>query len=784
MQGWITVKNQSGTVVGPGPILTASNWSQGAKVDAAGDVSFDMPTSDARSLLIDNKYQCEYYDLVGGVVTLLGTMIVEHIEDALGAPSMVSISGMDLLSELGNYSVGELEVVEQGWNYLTEDKGAVWWLRPGGSSYSATDLGPAYDGNLSTWGSTLNPTEEIYIDSYLNPGFPETATWLYVGYDGKFDKARFTFAGKFNTNAAILEAQYFNGTAWTGLTITDGTSSGGKTWAQNGTVTWTRPNDCVRYTGIEAMGNWFWVRFRTAYDPGRTATTYVRLAEVELYADQPTTTGVEIITTIAHTYNSNWAINSTHTTTATYLKYSGESVLAALITLAKSTGDHFILGTGRTINWIGPESGWSASGYRAMHGLTGIGAEVGGNTLLITNLQPVKDTAEVVTRVIAQTANNTDTTDLSLTTRTAPAGYTLNKTPTWPMQPYLENDAAVVAYGVIARVQAFDDIKVMQVSLKQHPEYASNALFDAAKVWLDTHCVAALQYKLSVTGLSAKLALANTIQVVYQEWTDGVLTIDINTYVTGALYILGITYSKDDTGALLAELEVSNVARKPESGAGAVVDTIRTVKQLTGGGGASISGSGGSGAGVTYSAGADIRIASNIIARAGNGILLYSGGSLVVTEYDFSATGLAAALAAAVTGDVVELPAGGIVADVTVPAGVTLRGLGWNSIINGMVTLGDGSSLEYLKVYQSVDTADDIIGIIGPATGEATIRDVQVALTQAGLGNALGLLSNGGLLRAYECEVWVQGGSGSAWGFAAATGGTIEINQGQVKAWV
>ena len=229
---------------------------------------------------------------------------------------------------------------------------------------------------------------------------------------------------------------------------------------------------------------------------------------------------------------------------------------------------------------------------------------------------------------------------------------------------------------------------------------------------------------------------------------------------------------------------MSNVARKPESGAGAVVDTIRTVKQLTGGGGASISGSGGSGAGVTYSAGADIRIASNIIARAGNGILLYSGGSLVVTEYDFSATGLAAALAAAVTGDVVELPAGGIVADVTVPAGVTLRGLGWNSIINGMVTLGDGSSLEYLKVYQSVDTADDIIGIIGPATGEATIRDVQVALTQAGLGNALGLLSNGGLLRAYECEVWVQGGSGSAWGFAAATGGTIEINQGQVKAWV
>jgi len=63
------------------------------------------------------------------------------------------------------------------------------------------------------------------------------------------------------------------------------------------------------------------------------------------------------------------------------------------------------------------------------------------------------------------------------------------------------------------------------------------------------------------------------------------------------------------------------------------------------------------------------------------------------------------------------------------------------------------------------------------------MRDVQVSLTQAGGGKALGLLSNGGTLRAYECEVWVQGGTGSAWAAAAATGGTVEVNQGQVKAW-
>jgi len=192
---------------------------------------------------------------------------------------------------------------------------------------------------------------------------------------------------------------------------------------------------------------------------------------------------------------------------------------------------------------------------------------------------------------------------------------------------------------------------------------------------------------------------------------------------------------------------------------------------------------GGGGGGVGYTAGPDIDITGVTISREGTDVLLFSGSAALLLDYPALLVGLLAAAGASIAGDVIEMPAGTIVGDFAVPAGVMLRGRGWQSILDGRLTLGVGAGAEHLKVFQDVDTADDIIGIIGPATGEATIRDVQVSLNQAGAGKALGLLSNGGTLRAYECEVWVSGATGSVWGIAAVTGGIVEMNQGQVRAW-
>lgn len=46
-----------------------------------------------------------------------------------------------------------------------------------------------------------------------------------------------------NGNASVLTVKYWNGTAWTSISATDATASGGNTFAQDGVVSWTVPTD-------------------------------------------------------------------------------------------------------------------------------------------------------------------------------------------------------------------------------------------------------------------------------------------------------------------------------------------------------------------------------------------------------------------------------------------------------------------------------------------------------------------------------------------------------------
>lgn len=46
-----------------------------------------------------------------------------------------------------------------------------------------------------------------------------------------------------NSNASVLTVEYWNGSAWTDISATDGTASGGASLAVDGNVTWTVPTD-------------------------------------------------------------------------------------------------------------------------------------------------------------------------------------------------------------------------------------------------------------------------------------------------------------------------------------------------------------------------------------------------------------------------------------------------------------------------------------------------------------------------------------------------------------
>jgi hypothetical protein len=163
---------------------------------------------------------------------------------------------------------------------------------------------------------------------------------------------------------------------------------------------------------------------------------------------------------------------------------------------------------------------------------------------------------------------------------------------------------------------------------------------------------------------------------------------------------------------------------------------------------------------VTLSAGADIRVSGYTIARKGTGILLFDGSGGVLTEYSADATGIAAAIAAASAGDVIQIPARTITADVSVPAGVALRGRSRNaSIIAGQVTLGVGSVIENMTIQNIGDSAGALYGVVSAASGTAILKDVKVRCENS-TGAAYALyMAGGGNISCYEVELLAEVGS-------------------------
>ena len=76
-----------------------------------------------------------------------------------------------------------------------------------------------------------------------------------------------------NAAASIVTWEYWNGSAWTDLSDTDDTASGGATFAVDNSVTWTVPTDWAKgervgmaaTTGIAATGL-YWCRFNVSLD--------------------------------------------------------------------------------------------------------------------------------------------------------------------------------------------------------------------------------------------------------------------------------------------------------------------------------------------------------------------------------------------------------------------------------------------------------------------------------------------------------------------------------------
>lgn len=107
---WIDVES-SGSKVGDGPIITATEWENQDVLDRAGTFNFSMPANDPKAALLVSKRVARCYALVNGAITQIGAGIIDKLSlraepDGL----MLDVSGNNQLRELTYRQVGNLAI--------------------------------------------------------------------------------------------------------------------------------------------------------------------------------------------------------------------------------------------------------------------------------------------------------------------------------------------------------------------------------------------------------------------------------------------------------------------------------------------------------------------------------------------------------------------------------------------------------------------------------------------------------------------------------------------------
>ena len=514
---WIAVLNSSGVPYGNGPITTARDWKTVESLDAMGAFSFSMPAADPQAALLANKRHVWAF-LAGddptqwpqGVISL-GYGIIDSIaiSPSPSGPTMIDVAGSNLLVELANTTSGDLNLFTD--TALVPD--LVKTVVTGGGS--------------TTWtpGATIN----------LVPLDPGPLSYIYVSHVDAFQSVTVTLGASKNTTVATLQAQYFNESAlpmaWESIDLTDGTATGGKPFAQNGTISWQMPSGWGKAT----YGS-YEMRFY-CNDDNLTAVTFDTF---HVTVRTPTETALQDIMSLAP---AGWTLDTAAgydaTVTPVYLQMTNQSILAALGALAEQTGEHFILSPiGRRVLWIGTD--------KDACGLHAIAADPGGtvddSSLYILGFKLIKDSAPLFSRIYPKGGGNgTEQVVLNDATDTAWAWYTLNKT-----SGYIERDAAITEFGRIDAPTDYPDIVPLDSS-KDARKHAGNMLLQRALEDLSRGSYQQYAYELSVVASRHRIYPGQTVYVSYHEWDSGYHAINVEQ----ELWVLDVATSITASGDVL-----------------------------------------------------------------------------------------------------------------------------------------------------------------------------------------------------------------------------------------
>ncbi len=221
---------------------------------------------------------------------------------------------------------------------------------------------------------------------------------------------------------------------------------------------------------------------------------------------------------------AGWTLNDGTTDKDVYVGFDGESVLNALSRVGEHIGEHWRLGDGREVDWLGAASGFSASGVRAVQDVNdAVASENASGIVVISNLEEESDASNLITRVIPRGSGNGNViADLTHATDAAPAGFTLDKA-----SNYLKRDASETTYGRIERVVDFKELGPLS-NTTADIQAASNMILQASVEHLLRHGTPEKFYRLDVVNVNEVLQPGTTIRVVYRKLIDGVVIYDLD----------------------------------------------------------------------------------------------------------------------------------------------------------------------------------------------------------------------------------------------------------------
>lgn len=124
--------------------------------------------------------------------------------------------------------------------------------------------------------------------------------YIYVGTPVPIRGVRVDVDGSHpNGTNSVLTVKYWNGAAWTDITATDGTASTGKTFGQDGAITWTVPTiHSGGWTPRNVEGkSAFWTRWEVsaALDSDTLIANMYALAESSAAPEYPSTWGLQMV---------------------------------------------------------------------------------------------------------------------------------------------------------------------------------------------------------------------------------------------------------------------------------------------------------------------------------------------------------------------------------------------------------------------------------------------------------------------------------------------------------